>query len=316
MTVSPDLSVVFVTPVGFDAVRKAVSHVRAQSGHERIEVVLVAPERDRLGPLGAALDGFWGHRIVEVGPITTAGRAIAAGFRAATAPLIGYVEEHSYPQPGWADAVIEAHRGPWAAVGVSLGNANPDSLVSWAMLFLDFAPSVELARPGEVTVLPSHHTVYKREAIEGHREELPKLLEVEAVLQSALVNRGDRLYSESAARQLHVNVSRLGSMLTAQFYGGLQYAPLRIREEGFSLARRLGYAGAAPLIALVQLRRILGQVARAGRRRELIPRMLPVLMLGLLAEQAGETLGYLGSGQRRGPERRMTIELARARHVR
>jgi len=316
MRSDPELSVVVVTPGGFEVVRKAVSHVRAQRASDRIEIVVVAPDREHLGPVGDALDGFWGHRIVEAGRITTTGRALAAGFRAATAPLIGYVEEHSYPEPGWADAVIEAHRGPWAAVGVSLLNANPDTLVSWAMLFLDFAPNVELARPGEVTALPSHHTVYKRDAIAGHREELHQLLEVEAVLQSALVRRGDGLYAESAARQMHVNVSRVRSMVRGQFLGGRQYAPLRVRQEGFSIARRAAYAAAAPAIVLVQLRRILTQVARAGRTRDLIPRMLPVLLLGLVAEQAGETAGYLGAGQGGAPEDRMSVELERGSHVR
>ena len=316
MSRHPDLSVVVVTPDGFDVVRKAVAHLRSQRGCDRIELVVVAPDRERLGPVNDALDGFWGHRVVEAGPIATTGRAIAAGFSAASGPLVGYVEEHSYPQPGWADAVIEAHRGPWAAVGVSLANANPDSMASWATLFLDFAPSVELDRAGEVTALPSHHTIYKRDALLGHREDLHQLLEVEAVLQSALVSRGDRLYAENAARQRHVNVSRLRSLVRAQFLGGRQYAPLRIREEGFSPARRLGYAVAAPVVVLVQLRRILRHVARAGLARELLPRMLPALVLGLVAEQAGETVGYLGAGQGRAPEDRMGLELGRGSHVR
>jgi hypothetical protein len=316
MSAAPDLSVVVVTHSGFDVVREAVGHLSALQGRERIELIVVAPDPRRLGSVGRALDGFWGHRIVEAGQMTTTGRAIEVGFRAASAPLIGYVEEHSFPQPGWAEAVIQAHGGPWAAVGVSLGNANPGSAISWAMLFLDFSPSVELAEPGEVRALPSHHTVYKRGALAGHREPLHRLLEVEAVLQSALLARGDRLYQESAARQLHVNVSRLRSMVTAQFYGGLQYAPLRVREEGFSLARRLAYAAAAPLITLVQLRRILGHVGRAGLTRDLIPRMLPAMLVGLVAEQLGETLGYLGRGEGRAPEKRLTIELDRGRHVR
>ena len=230
---------------------------------------------------------------------------MAAGFQSASAPLIAYVEEHSYPQPGWAEAVIAAHEGPWAAVGVSMENANPETMVSWAMLFLDFAPAVEVAEPAEVhgPALPPHHL----QAIGAGRattEELHRLLEVEAVLQRALLDRGERLGMESAARQRHLNVSRVRSMIRSQYLGGRQYAPLRVREEGFSAARRLGYALAAPLIVLVQLRRILGHVARTGRTRQLIPRMLPALVLGLVAEQAGETVGYLsdGPGRRaRGP---------------
>lgn len=312
---APDLSVVVVTPAGFDVVRKTVEHLRAQSVLERIELVVVATDAGALGPVGDALDGFWGHRIVEAGPLTTTGRAMEAGFQEATAPLLSYVEEHCYPMQGWAEAVIAAHEGPWAAVGCALENANPDSAVSWAMLFMDFGPAVELAEPGEVHALPSHQTTYKRTALLGHDQDLHQLLEVEAVLQSALVERGDRLYMESAARRSHLNVTRARSMLTGQYLAGLQYAPLRVRQEGFSLARRLAYVAAAPLILAVQMRRCLGEVARTGRTRELLPRMLPALVAGLFAQQAGETVGYVTGRQAGAPEGRVSLELDRASHI-
>jgi len=312
---APDLSVVVVTPAGFDVVRRTVEHLRAQTVRERIELVLVAPDPAELGELGAALDGFWGTRMVEAGPLTTTGRAMEAGFRVAAAPRLSYVEEHCYPMPGWAEAVIAAHEGPWAAVGSALENANPESVVSWAMLFMDFGPAVELAEPGEARALPSHQTSYTRAALEGHDQELHELLEVEAVLQAALLARGDRLYMESAARRSHLNPTRVRSMVRGQLLAGMQYAPLRIRQERFSLPRRVAYAAAAPLILLVQLRRTLREIARTGRTRELLPRMLPALLAGLAAQQAGETLGYLTGRQGIAPERRLSLELDRGSHT-
>ena len=38
-------------------------------------------------------------RRVAVGEIETLGRAIAAGVRAATGPVVAYAEEHSFPSP-------------------------------------------------------------------------------------------------------------------------------------------------------------------------------------------------------------------------
>jgi hypothetical protein len=196
-----------------------------------------------------------------------------------------------------------------------LENANPESTVSWAMLFMDFGPMVELAEPGEVSALPSHQTTYKRAALADHDQELHQLLEVEAVLQAALVARGDRLYMESAARQSHVNPTRARSMLSGQYFAGLQYAPLRIRQQGFSFPRRLAYAAAAPLIVAVQMRRSLREIARTGRTRELLPRILPALLAGLTAQQVGETLGYVTGRQAGAPEGRLSLELDRASHL-
>ena len=316
MAPSPELSVVVITPSGFDVVRKTVGHLRAQDVSDRLELVIVAPSAAELGPLGDAVDGFWGHRVVEAGPLTTTGRAMEAGFRAATAPLVSYVEEHCYPLDGWAEAVIAAHDGPWAAVGSSLENANPESVVSWAMLLMDFGPAVELTEPAEVRALPSHQTSYTRAALEGHGQDLHELLEVEAILQASLVARGDRLYMESAARRAHLNPTRVRSMASGQYLAGLQYAPLRIRQEGFSAIRRLAYVAAAPLIVLVQMRRTLREIARTGRTRELVPRILPALVLGLVAQQAGETVGYVTGRQAKAPEGRLSLELDRSSHLR
>jgi hypothetical protein len=95
----------------------------------------------------------------------------------------------------------------------------------------------------------------------------------------------------------------------------MQYAPLRIRQERFSLLRRVAYAAAAPLIVAVQLRRTLREIARTGRTRELLPRLLPALLAGLTAQQAGETVGYLTGRQARAPEGRLSLELDRASHL-
>lgn len=313
---APELSVVVVTPSSFDVVRKVVEHLREQDVSDRLELVIVAPSSAELGPLGDAAEGFWGHRVVEAGPLTTTGRAMEAGFRAATAPLVTYAEEHCYPLAGWAAALIAAHDGPWAAVGSSLTNANPESVVSWAMLFMDFGPAVELAESAEARAVPSHQTSYTRAALENHEQPLRQLLEVEAILQASLVARGDRLYMESGARRSHLNVTRVRSMLTGQYLAGMQYAPLRIRQEGFSALRRAGYAAAAPLIFLVQLRRTLREIARTGRTGELLPRILPAVIAGLAAQQAGETVGYITGRQARAPEGRLSLELDRASHLR
>ena len=52
--------------------------------------------------------------------------ARAAGVRAASAPIVFIGETHSYPQPGWAEALLTAFEGPWAAVVPAIGNANPN----------------------------------------------------------------------------------------------------------------------------------------------------------------------------------------------
>src|SRR5262249_3803632 len=135
---APEMSVVLVTPDGYQAIRKTISHLRAQTIRDQLEIIIVAPSADTLDPYLTELRDFLQFHVIEVGPIRSTGRAVAAGVRRASAPIVAYAEEHSYPEAGWAAALVEAHRGAWAGVGGVLRNANPRSVASWANLILDF----------------------------------------------------------------------------------------------------------------------------------------------------------------------------------
>jgi len=252
-------------------------------------------------------------RIIETGSINYTGEAHAAGVRAASAPVVIYVEEHSYPEPGWAKALIKAHDGPWDAVGGAILNANPDSMVSWASMLTDFAPWIAPVSGGEVDRLPPHHTSYKKLVLEEYGSRLAPLLEAETVLITNLNKEGSGLYLEPGAVSRHVNVSTAKSYAKSEFHGGRLFGSGRARSHGWH-TRRVAYAVAAPAILLVRLRRVVMQIWRCGRQRELIPKVLPPLLLGLVSHTVGEVTGYL-FGEGRAAEGRRSIELNRFQHV-
>jgi hypothetical protein len=295
--------------------RESLARLRAQKPRELLELVLVGPGPDGIAEIESELEGFWGHRVVEGRHFRTTGEALAAGFRMSTAPVVGYVEEHSFPEPGWAEALIEAHRGPWAAVGVGVLNANPESMLSWATLLLAFAPWVEPAVSGEADGLPSHHAHYKREALAAYEGQLEEMLELESMLYRDLRRRGQRLYLEAGARERHVNVSSLRSFLRMLFYGGREFGGARVRDEGFSALQRLLYIPAGPLIVAVKLRRLMREARRIGKDHRLLPRVVPALVLGLSVYHAGESLSYLTGSPGKAAGRLMGIELDRASHL-
>jgi hypothetical protein len=310
----PALSVVLVTPARFAALRTALAHLRAQSVRERIELVIVAPSTEGLELDSSELEGFHGHRLVEAGAITMTGAPIAAGVRAARAAVVAYVEEHSYPQPGWAEALIRAHEGSWAAVGATIVNANPERMTSWASMFTDFGPCVAPVAGGEQGTLAWHHISYKRDLLLAYGSRLEAMLDLEGNLLRDLAARGHRLLLEPAAVSAHVNVSRLGSYLRSEFHGGRAFAATRATAAGWSPARRMLQAAGGPLVPMVRLRRVLREVRRSGRFRQLVPGILPPLLLGLGGFALGEMAGYvLGTGSAR--QRRVGIELERHLHT-
>jgi hypothetical protein len=239
---------------------------------------------------------------------------MAAGFRAAKASVVVYVEEHSYPATGWAEALIAAHRGPWAAVGPAVCNANPETGESWAALFLEFGAWVPPATAGEACLLAAHQTSYKKAVLLRYGPELGSLLESEAALHARLRSDGHRLYFEPAAQTEHVNVSRLPSLIRATFLGYRMFAADRAAHARWPFSRRALYVAGTPLLPPLRLYRVVREVHRSGKLFDVGPRMFVPLLLASFSASAGELAGYsCGAGVT--ARKRLSYELDRLRYV-
>jgi hypothetical protein len=308
------MSVVLVTPDRYDNVRKTMEYLRAQTVANQLEIVIVAPSAATLNFDAADLTAFGRVRVVEVGEIKSTGRAIAAGVREASGPVVTYAEEHAYPAPGWAEALIKAHRQSWAAIGVAIANANPGSMISWASLFTDFGPWVEPAEAGEISHLPWHHAAYKRAVLVEYGPKLEAMLETEGILHRDLQAKGYRFYLEPAAKTNHVNISLLSSYVGAEFHGARILAANRAWSSKWSIFWGLLYICGMPLIPFIRLKRVLHHIFRSGRERELLPGILPALIIGLVADAFGQLAGYaFGAGD--AVRRRVSFELNRYQHI-
>ena len=297
------MSVVVITPDGYETISAVLRHVHAQCVKEQLEIVIVAPSFDALPLHLPALNGFHGVRVVPFGAVASSTAAArAAGVHAARAPIVAFVEDHCFPQQGWAAALIAAHREPWAAVGPAIGNANPCNAVSWANLLIEYSPWMDPAAAGPVEHLPGHNSSYKRTILLEYGPALETMLETESIMHWDLRAKGFDLLLEPAAVALHVNFTTIAASTRLRFHGGRMFAAARARR--WSFARRIAYAAAAPLIPLVRLRRIVTQLRR--RRNSALPaHTFPALALLLACDAAGEMAGYLlgaGAEARRGGE--------------
>jgi len=290
----PAMSVIVISPDSYSTVRKTIRRLRAQGACHQLEIVLVVPSAQGANIDHAELDSFCGIHIVEIGDMTSTARARAAGVRRATAPVVAFVEDHSFPARGWAEALIQAHRKPWAAVGPMMANANPNSLVSWTNLIIEYAEWMEPVPAGVREHLPGHNGTYKRDLLLEYGDRLEAMLEAESILQWDLQAKGHQLYLEPAAKTYHQNFSTPFSWIPLRVDGGRLFAASRART--WSPLRRLLYAFSAPLIPFVRFRRIVSELRRPGRARHLLPRVLPLLFAGLVADGTGEMIGYACGG--------------------
>ena len=289
----PAMSLIVITPDRYETIRKLMRGLRAQTIKEKLEIVIVSPSIHTLDLDESQLQGFWGFCLVEFGPIQSSAGARATGIRKASAPIVAFTEDHSYPDPHWAEALLKSHEQPWAAVGPVIRNANPKSLISWTNLLIEYGPWLEPASSGIMEHLPGHNSSYKRMILLDYGSELENLLEAETLLHWDLKRKGYNLYLESEAKTSHLNFSSTFSWLTLRFHCGRLFAEFRRRNGRWSLPKRFFYIGAAPLIPLVRLRRTWKELKRPGRQQlHLLPRILPFLILGLILDGMGEMVGY------------------------
>jgi len=315
MSEPADLSVVLVAPGGGASVRRTMRALRAQTISERLQMVIVVPSVAELGPEMASAHGFAALRAVEVGPIVNRGQAAAVGIQAATSPVVVLVEDHSYPEPGWASALLAAHAGPWIGVGPAVENANPASAVSRVVFWLSYIAMTGRQKAGPRRLLPWHNSAYKRDALFGYGESLGTLLAWEGNLQADLLSHGHQLYFEPAARTHHMNVSRLASAVGLHFQRGRIFAGQRADRGRWPVWRRALYALASPSFPAMQLRHIAPELRRTGVAVHSLIAHAPVFALLLASMAAGEAVGFL-AGVGDAIDRFEDYELRRQIHLR
>lgn len=284
------MSVVVVTPDDYRTIRKTIRHLRSQKLSRRLELVFVAPSSEALNLDESEMQDFYGYRVVEVGPVHSTAKARAAGVRAASAPVVALTEDHSYPAPGWAEALMKRHQEDWAAVGPVMHNANPRSLTSWASFLVEYSQWLGPAEGGEREHLPGHNGTYKRDILLAYGDRLEEMLDAESVLHWDLRAKGHRLWLEPAARTFHQNFSQPAAIVSLRFNGGRLFASSRARK--WPVWRRFLFSVASPLIPLVRCFRISRELRKPGRPGYLLPRLLPALLFSLAFDGAGEMIGY------------------------
>lgn len=285
-----EMSVIVMTPDRYASIRQTMDYLRAQTVRDRLEILLVTPSADRLELDNTVRGDFGAVRVIEVGQLNSTAEARATAICATTAPIVALTEDHSFPEPMWAEALIQAHRQAWAVVGPTAINANPASATSWANFAIEYAEWMDPAPGGVAAHLPGHNSAYKREVLLQYGDALGQWLDAESVLHWDLRAKGYALYLEPSAKIRHWNFSRLLPSLSLRFDCARLFACARARQ--WSFFHCLVYIGGAPLIPLVRLFRILRALLRPQRRVNGILRFLPSMLLLLTFAAVGEAVGY------------------------
>ena len=224
---------------------------------------------------------------------TTMAGARAEGVRQARSPIVGFIDDHSLALPGWGEALVEAHKGPWAAVGGEIYNLSSAQGFADPIYLMGHGRWVPPAARGEVELLPSHETSYKREILLAYGDRLAELLMAEPVLMWRLRADGHHLFLEPDVKSMHgytVNPLTLASFFA--WSRCLAYA--RARTFGWPYPERLVRACLFPVLPWWRAISLLIYMARTRPLR--LPTLvvgLPIILLAQYGAAAGEAVGLL-----------------------
>jgi hypothetical protein len=254
--------------------------------------VIVLPAAAQAGMPREELAAFAHAQVVPVDSVERLATARTAGIRAASAPIVFVGETHTYPDDGWAEALLAPFDEQWTAVVPAIGNANPATAASCAAYLFDYARWGPSRSAGEMSDPLVYNTAYRRPALLALGDRLPDALEPHReVMWPLLWASGHRALFAPAARIAHVNVGRLGWLLQEKFCSGVVLGMRR--SDRWPVWRRLLYLLGSPLIPIVLLARV-ARDARPPVPAKLPAGTLPTLVLCALAKTLGEVVGYLG----------------------
>lgn len=311
---SPLLSVIITTGSGYESIRTTIKYLRRQTVKEHLEVIIISPQMDVPESDHAGFSDFHNVILMEADRDRDLYDSWVRAVNRASAPVVAFGENHAFPEPEWAEALIEAHNGPWAGVGTVIKNANPDSVNSWAQQYMTYGRYSEPLESGETDDLPGHNGSYKRSILLEYGSDLRYMLIRTNIMNMDLRVRGYRLYMEGKARADHINVSKTVSILLDLFYNGQLYTAALVQYKRWSISERILYSLLEPLIILKHFQGTLHAIRRAGQWNKLMPAALPIIVTGLSAHFLGKLCGY-ASGFGNTQEKINSFEFDRFKYI-
>lgn len=291
---TPLLSVVIVVgdEVTRGGIERTMQSLRNQCLIDRMEILVMDCSLPGSPPLkGSDHPRVRTTRLPRDG--TTVAQARAEGVRLARAPLVAFMDDHSFAMAGWAEALVEAHRGPWAGVGGEIYNLSSALGIADPIYLMGHGPWLPPAPRGEADLLASHDTCYKRDILLSYGNDLADLLMAEPVLMWRLRADGQRLFLEPDVKSMHgYTVNPL--TWVAFFSWGRCMGYARAKHLNWPRAKRWLHAAAAPVQPWIRVARLGIYLARRHPAR--LPTFIigsPFILLAQYADCLGESLGLL-----------------------
>lgn len=223
------------------------------------------------------------------------GAAFNKGIAAAQGELLAFTGADCVASPDWIQNIVDEHEKEHLAIGGSIDNANPGSYLGWAYYFFEFSQWLPIGIPRLMNEIPTGCLSLKRRAFEAFGPFPEEGFCSDTVFNWRLARAGHRPWFVPTIRIAHINPDRFLDLLRRKVRHGWHFARVRIKEQGFSLAKRGIYAVGCIFLPALLLFRIFQRVGRSRRYLRELLLALPVVALSAVAWSFGEAAGYLST---------------------
>lgn len=260
-----DVSVVFAARGGLENNRKTIESLLAQTIAPRVELIVTCDNAELLREIQGIVSssGCFSRCefLLQHGKDVAMDRSIAA--TKATAAVIAFAEDHSFPERNWAEELMAAFASSTNVLAAAplLLNPNPDSAVSRSQFLLNHGVpdrGIDSERFEDCNGLPWHSTAYRTDIFKAEtRDGGVELLQAEAFLQEhiRLAHPAARFVRCRRTCAHHVNMSRLYPALLLAFHGGRIFAAVRTKQRGWGFLVRITRSLLFPAVAVLKLLR-------------------------------------------------------------
>lgn len=290
MSADPLISVVIPSYNARETIRPCLRSVIDQDLEARFEVIVVDSSSD--GTDEIIRQEFPRALLLRLERRTSAGEARNLGAAKVAAPFVAFTDADCMVARDWLRRMLRRHgEADYAAVGGSIANGTPRSLVGTAEHLFAFNEFLPHAPERLLSNLPTCNICYRKDILRGTSFEggpPGQYFQAEdLVLNWILARRGEKLLFDPAIQVVHLNRTRLGVSLRHQHLLGRGSCWARKRTD---LPGRVfvdfPFLGAGlPLLRTMRIAIRLSKTDRAETLRFL--RLSPLILLDAIAWAAG-----------------------------
>jgi Glycosyl transferase family 2 len=283
----PALTVVVPSVNGWSDLNGCLAALESERSNSSVEVLVV----DRVGEdLQARVRNRYPWvKLLPAKPGTTIPQMRAMAFAAAAGEAVAVIEDHVLVPAGWCRAMLALQARGETVVGGGVENAATERLVDWAAFLCEYSQLIPPIASGPVEGITGNNTVYQRALLMRYADTW-RAGRWENYLHDAFRRDGIVLYQHPEIVVGHKKHYSILEYLTQRYLYARSYAGARVSDQGS--ARKFLYGGAAFVLPVLLLSRVLGTIWGKGRYRGELLRSVPLLALFVTAWGAGEVVGY------------------------